>query len=210
MYQILIADDHVVTRRGLKEILRDEFSELQIAEASNSAETLEKISTQTWDLLLLDIVMPGLSIIEILTQIRRLRPTMPILVLTAIAEMEYVVRTLKAGANGYINKQYAAEELITAVKTVLSGQTYLSREAVTALAVTLREENSSHPHSKLSERELQVFNFIARGKTVKEIGGELNVSEKTVGTYLTRIREKTGLVSYVEITRYALQHRLVE
>ena len=210
MLRILIADDHEVTRRGLKDILRDEFAALEVGEAQDAFEALDQLRNGHWDLLLLDIVMPGMNIIEALGEIRRIRDRMPVLVLTAISEMEYVVRTLKAGANGYINKQSASAELITAVRTVLAGQTYLSGEAITALAHTLRDDERSLPHRKLSERELQVFLYIARGKTVKEIAGDLEVSDKTVGTYLARIKEKTSLVSYVEITRYALQHRLVD
>ena len=210
MHRILIADDHEVTRRGLKEILKDEFGKLHFEEACDSAETLKKIASQPWDLLLLDIVMPGMKIGEVLAEVRRLRPTLPVLVLTAVSEVEYITSTLKAGANGYINKQHASDQLIVAVKTVLAGQTYLSSEAVTALAATLRGPQTTLPHTRLSERESQVFLSIAHGKTVKEIAGELAVSDKTVGTYLARIREKTCLVSYVEITRYALQNHLVK
>lgn len=210
MLKILIADDHAVTRRGLREILQDTYGEVEIGEAADAAEAIRLAESKRWDLLLLDIVMPGMNIIDALEVFRERFPTMPVLVLTAISEMEYVVRTLKAGAKGYINKQYATDELIRAVGKVLAGETFLSGDAIAHLAASLREDAATMPHHKLSERELQVFCLIARGRTIKEIAGDLEVSDKTVGTYLARIKEKTDLVSYVEITRYALQHRLVD
>ncbi|HVU22678.1 MAG TPA: response regulator transcription factor [Opitutus sp.] len=210
MLRILIADDHEVTRRGLKEILQDEFGDVHTDDAHDAAETLRLVAAHAWDLVLLDIIMPGMNVVEVLAEIRRLRPAVPVLILTAVSEMEYVVRTLKAGANGFINKRHASDELIAAIRKVLAGETYLSGEAITSLAATLRGGEPELPHQRLSERELQVFRLIARGKTVKEIAGDLGVSDKTVGTYLARIKEKTGLVSYVEITRYALHHQLVD
>ncbi len=209
MLKILIADDHAVTRRGIREILKDEFDDVSIEEVEDGLQLIKKLSGPTWDLILLDIIMPGMNVVEVLTEIRRQCPDTPVLVLTSISEMEYVFRTLKAGANGYISKQHVSDELVLAIKKVLAGETYLTGDAVTKLAATLRDDTTQLPHHKLSKREMEVFLFIARGFSVKEIGGELNLSEKTVGTYLSRVREKTGLVSYVEITRYALQNRLV-
>ena len=210
MLHILIADDHEVTRRGLKEILRDEYGQLHVEETADAAALLRKIPERKWDLVLLDIVMPGMNVIDALAQIRALRPKLPVLILTAIGEMEFVIRTLKAGANGYISKQHASQELILAVKKVLAGETFLSSDAVSMLAENLRGESKPQPHHSLSEREMQVFRLIARGRAIKEIASELDVSDKTIGTYLARIKEKTGLVSYVEIARYALQNRIVD
>lgn len=208
---ILVADDHEVVRRGLKDILDDEFNKPKIGEASNSTEVLELLADRKWDLILLDILMPGPGISEVITEIRKCLPQVPILILTAVSELEYAVRTLKAGANGYITKQYASDELLVAIKKVLAGETYVNSETVRELAATLREDGRPlMPHHKLSPRELEIFCLIARGKSIKEIASDLKVSDKTIGTHVTRIREKTGLVSYVEITRYALQKKLVE
>jgi two-component system, NarL family, invasion response regulator UvrY len=207
-----VADDHAVTRRGVKEILQDEFANVEFGEAFSADETCALATADRWDLILLDIMMPGASIVDTLTQIRRHKPSVPILILTAAGETEYAVRTLKAGANGFINKQHATDELIVAIKRVMAGETYLSSAAAKEITAALRgnDPNAPSAYLTLSERERQVFRLIAGGKTVKEIAGELEVSDKTVSTYLSRIREKTGLVSYVEITRYALQQRLVE
>jgi two-component system, NarL family, invasion response regulator UvrY len=207
-----VADDHAVTRRGVKEILQDEFANVEFGEAFSADETCALATADRWDLILLDIMMPGASIVDTLTQIRRHKPSVPILILTAAGETEYAVRTLKAGANGFINKQHATDELIVAIKRVMAGETYLSSAAAKEITAALRGNDTNAPSAylTLSERERQVFRLIAGGKTVKEIAAELEVSDKTVSTYLSRIREKTGLVSYVEITRYALQQRLVE
>lgn len=209
--KILVADDHAVTRRGVKEILQDEFGKVEIGEAFSAIEAREMAANGNWNLLILDILMPGGNVVDTLTEIRRTNEKIPILILTAAGETQYAVRTLKAGANGFINKQYATDELVTAVRRVLAGETYLSAAAANEVTAALRGDDTRSPSAylSLSERERQVFRAIAKGQTVKEIAGELEVSEKTVGTYLARIREKTGLVSYVEITRYALQQGLV-
>lgn len=210
MPKILVADDHEVTRRGIRDILLEEFENLSIEETQDATETLEKAIHEDWDLILLDILMPGMNVTQLLKEIREVHPDTPILILTAVTEMEYVIRTIKAGANGYISKQHASDDLVAAIRKVLSGETYLSSDAISELVANLRGEDPEMPHQKLSHREMQVFRSIAMGKTIKEIGSELSLSEKTVGTYLSRIKEKTGLISYVEITRYAMQHRLVE
>jgi two-component system, NarL family, invasion response regulator UvrY len=206
---ILVADDHEVVRRGLKDILADEFDKVRIGEARDSKETLTLVAERKWDLILLDIVMPGPDIVEVISEIRKRQPDVPILILTAVSELEYAVNTIKAGANGYITKQYASDELLLAIKKVLAGETYLSGETVKELAATLRGGEEKQ-HQKLSPRELEIFCLIAKGESVKEIAADLNCSDKTVSTHLSRIKEKTGLSSYVEITRYALQNRLVE
>lgn len=208
---ILIADDHAITRRGMKEILQDEFGRVTVGEARDLADVRAQLGKRSWDLMLLDIIMPGVvNIVDLLVEIRSQHRTMPILILTAVGETEYAVRTLKAGANGYITKQRAPDELILAVRQVMAGQTYLSPAALNEVTAALRGKEGDQPHEALSERELQVFTLIAKGETLKEIAADLGVSEKTIGTYLARIRDKTGLVSYVEIARYAIQHRLAD
>ena len=210
VHNILIADDHEVVRRGLKGLLEEEFDELVFGECADSDGVMNLLDERKWDLILLDILMPRMSIIDMLKAIRERDADVPILILTALSEAEYAVSTLKAGANGYITKQYASDELKLAVRKVMAGESYLTSEAIAALAQDLRGEVGTLPHEALSKRELEVMCLIAQGKAVKQIAFELSVSAKTVGTYVARIREKTGLENYVEITRYALQHGLVD
>jgi two-component system, NarL family, invasion response regulator UvrY len=208
--RMLIADDHEVVRRGLKLILLEEFRDAQVGESGNARETLEQLAAREWDLVLLDINMPGQSGLEVLAEIKRRRPKTPVLILSASTESEYAVRTIRAGAAGFINKQHAADELITAIRKVMSSGTYVSAAVANQLAYAVKRGAAQAVHEKLSDRELEVFRLIALGKSVKVIAGELALSEKTVGTYIGRIKEKTGLSSYVAITRYALQNKLVE
>jgi len=207
--QVLIADDHEVVRRGMVNLLREEYDEIDISEASNGREVVEYLASSKTDLILLDILMPDTNVVDLLAEIRQRDAIVPILILTAASETEFAVRTLKAGANGYITKRHASDQLIAAVRQVLAGEIYLSSAAADAVAAGLRCGSSSMPHESLSRRELEVFLLIAEGKTVKQIAYELSLSDKTVGTYITRIREKTGLLTYVEIARYAIHHHLV-
>lgn len=208
MLNILITDDHEVVRRGLQDILRGEFEQLQFGEASCSADVLARTAERHWDLILLDIEIPGDGVIDMIERIRAADADTRILILTVVADAEYAVRTLKAGAHGYITKQHTSEELISAVKQVLSGGTYVTRETVIALAS--KRGSPGIPHEMLSQRELEVLCYIARGKSVKQVAREMRLSGKTVATYITRIKEKTGLHNYVEMARYALRHHLVE
>jgi two-component system, NarL family, invasion response regulator UvrY len=210
MVRMLIADDHEVVRRGLKLILIEEFSGAQIGESANAREMLEQVAAREWDLVLLDINMPGRTGLDALAEVKELRPNLPVLILSVYPEAEFAERTLRAGAAGYINKQFASDEILLAVRKVLSGGTYVSATIAEKLASSLKGGDSRALHEKLSDRELEVFRLIALGKSVKEIAGELALSEKTVGTYIGRIKEKTRLSSHVEITRYAFQNRLVE
>jgi DNA-binding NarL/FixJ family response regulator len=206
--KVLVVDDHEVTRRGIREILHDAFDEVQVFEAEDPEDALGQLN-ETWDLILLDICMPGSNVLDLLGRIRSANRTVPVLVLTALNEVEYVVQTMKAGANGLIHKHRAADELVGAIEKVASGGTYLHPDTAIAIATSLREEKPVQPHEKLSAREHEIFCLIARGRAVKEIAAHLGISDKTVATYLARIREKTGLTSHVEIARYALQKGLV-
>ena len=206
----MIADDHEVTRLGIQRILLDRFPGVQVAEAADMASTVAHVRDHACDLILLDVMMPGENIIAVLKKIRMLNASVPILILTAATELEYVVQTMKAGANGVIHKHRAAEDLLDAITKVASGGNYLHPDTAAAVATSLVPSSNPSPHTKLSSRELEIFRLIASGRAVKEIAGDLELSEKTVATYLARIREKTGLTSHVEIARYALQHRLVD
>jgi DNA-binding NarL/FixJ family response regulator len=210
MLKIIIADDHTVVRHGLKEILTRELGKLKIAEAKDAREATMLLAKDKWDLILLDINMPGRSGLDVLSEARRLCPATPVLVLSAYPEKEFAVRAFKLGASGYLNKQSAFDELITAVKRILAGGKYVTTSLAELMASGLGPGPEQSPHETLSNRELQVLRMIAAGKAIKEIASELSLSEKTVGTYRMRIAEKMHLASNVELTRYALQHQLVE
>jgi two-component system, NarL family, invasion response regulator UvrY len=210
MIRILIADDHEVVRRGLKDILAEEFDKLRIGEATQANEILDAVRKQEWDVVLLDINLPGRSGLDVLEELRRLFPRLPVVVLSAFPEADYALRAFKLGAAGYVNKQSASDELLVALRKALAGGKYVTSSLAEKLAANLAGEVSSEPHESLSNRELQVLRMIAGGKTIKEIAAELFLSDKTVGTYRTRLSEKMGLGTNVELTRYALQHRLVD
>jgi DNA-binding NarL/FixJ family response regulator len=210
MLKIMIADDHTVVRHGLKEILTRQLGKLRIAEAKDAREATALLEKEKWDLILLDINMPGRSGLEVLNDSRQLCPGAAVLVLSAYPEKEFAIRAFKLGAAGYLNKQSAFEELITAVRKVLAGGKYVTAALAETLAGHLGQGLAGAPHEALSDRELQVLRLIAVGKTLKEIAAELSLSEKTVGTYRLRLAEKMRLASNVELTRYALQHQLVE
>ncbi|WP_293458762.1 response regulator transcription factor [Phenylobacterium sp.] len=207
---MLIAEDHEVTRRGIRELLREAVGEAEVTEAEDVPSLTERLSQQTWDLILLDIIMPGGSILDSIRQIRASDASVPILVLTAATELEYVMQSMSAGANGLAHKHLPGDELIEAIRKVARGGTYLHSETAVEIAKSLRGDGPALLHERLSERELDVFRAVARGRAVKEIAGDLGISDKTVATYLGRIREKTGLINHVEITRYALQNGLVD
>jgi two-component system, NarL family, invasion response regulator UvrY len=210
MTRILIVDDHEIVRRGLKQILTDAFPELQVGEASDARQALEAARRQPWDVVLLDINMPGRSGLDALEDLKALHPHMPVVVLSAFPEADFALRSLKLGACGYVNKQSASDELLSAIRKGLSGGRYITPALAEKLAANLAGEVSGAPHETLSNRELQVLRLIASGKTVKEIAAQLCLSEKTVGTYRTRISAKMGLATNVDLTRYALQHKLVD
>lgn len=210
MKRVLIADDHAITRRGLRELLQDAYEGLQVIEVGDADAAIEQACREDFDLVLLDVLMPGPGILPTLARIRQARPGLPVLVLTGSSELQYVIETMQAGANGLIHKHQAADELLHAIQCVATGGAYLHAQTAVAVARALQAPKARLPHEGLSARELDVFCRIARGQAVKEIGYELGLSGKTVATYLARIREKTGLTGHVEMARYALQHRLVE
>jgi DNA-binding NarL/FixJ family response regulator len=210
MIRALIVDDHLIVRRGLKEIFSDEFSELEIGEAENSRAALEMITTQDWDIVLLDINLPGRNGLEVLSEIKRLRPRTPVLVVSAYPEEEFAIRSLKLGASGFLSKGSASDEMVAAARKAMAGGKYVTTLLAEKLAATLGSDIQHDPHESLSSRELQVLRMIANARTIKEIAGELALSEKTVGTYRLRIAKKLGLNSNVELTRYAMKHRLVD
>jgi DNA-binding NarL/FixJ family response regulator len=210
MIRALIVDDHQIVRRGLKEVFADEFSELETGEAENSRAALELITTQDWDIVLLDINIPGRNGLEVLSEIKRLRPHTPVLVVSAYPEEEFAIRSLKLGASGYLNKGSVSDEVVAAARKAMAGGKYVTALLAEKLAATMGTDLQHAPHESLSGRELQVLRMVASGQTIKEISAELALSEKTIGTYRARIAKKLGLNSNVELTRYAMQHQLVD
>ena len=206
---VLIADDHAIVRKGLIQLLREEYPAAKITECSNSAEVHEKAKTKIWDFILLDISMPGRNGVDILKQLRGDGIKAPVLMLSMHPEDQYALRVLKAGASGFLNKESATEELITAVRKVLSGKKYISNSLAEKLAEGAGDSNKPL-HELLSDREMQVFQLLASGKSVSEVADEISLSVNTISTYRTRILEKLKLSNNAEITRYALDNNLIE
>lgn len=208
--RVLIIDDHAIVRRGIASLLRESFEELETGEAGDAREGLAEVLQDGWDLVIADISMPGRDGLDLIRDIRREKPATPVLVVSSHAENDYAVRAIKAGASGYLSKNSAADTLVTAVRRVLSGRRYISPELAERLAENLAGDGADAGHETLSNREFQVLQLIASGRSIKEIGADLSLSEKTVATYRSRIAAKMGLGSNVELTRYALRHGLVE
>lgn len=196
-------------RHGLKQILADEFKRAVFGEARNAQEALNHIWKSPWDVVVLDITMPGRSGLEVLREIRKSRPKLPVLVLSMHPENQFAVRVLKRGANGYMTKESAPEELVGAIKKVLAGGRYVSPDLAEKLASYVSIDSQKTPQELLSDREFQVLRLIASGKIVSEIGKELSLSVKTISTYRARILEKMGMKNNAELMHYAIQHQLV-
>ena len=210
MISILIADDHAILRRGLKEILADELEGAILDEAGNAQEVLAQIQSRAWDLLILDITMPGRSGLDLLRDLQQLQPKLPVLVLSMHPENQYAKRVLRAGAAGYMNKETAPKELVKAVRKVLAGGRYVSAALAEKLAADLSADAARLPHERLSDREFEVLRMIASGKTASQIAEELHLSVTTVSTYRARILEKMGMTNNAEMMRYAMDNRLVD
>ena len=206
---ILIADDHAIVRKGLSQIIREEFSFAEITEAINSLEVFEKIKEKKWDIILLDISMPGRNGVEILKQLRVNDAATPILMLSMHPEEQYALRVLKAGACGYLCKESATDELIIAMKKVISGKKYITLSLAEKLIETSSDLSAESLHKKLSDREMQVLQLLAKGKPVSEIGQEISLSVNTISTYRARILEKLGLTNNAEIMHYAIDNNLM-
>ena len=209
MISILIADDHAIFREGLRQILEDVPDMAVAGEASSGQEVLEKVSKNDYDLLLLDIAMPGLSGLETLKLLKNQKPKLRVLVLSMYPEDQYAVRAIKAGAYGYITKASASEELIGAIRKISGGGRYISASIAEKLLFNLEPEHDRPLHERLSDREYQILCLIARGRTVGEIAEELCLSVKTVSTHRTHILEKMRLKTNAELTNYALKFGLV-
>lgn len=205
----LVADDHAIVRKGLVQLIREEFPSAEIVEVSDSFQVLEMVRKSHFDLIMLDISMPGKNGIEILKQIKAEKIKSPVLMLSMHSEDQYALRTLKAGASGFLNKDTATEELIIAINKILSGKKYISSNMAEKLAEEMGEKSKKSGHENLSDRELQVLTLIASGKTVSEIADEINLSVNTISTYRARILEKLSLNNNAEITRYCFDNDLI-
>jgi two-component system invasion response regulator UvrY len=210
LIRILIADDHAILRRGLKEILEDELVGAIFGEAGNAQEVVTQVRSQAWDLVILDINMPGRSGFDLLGDLRQLRPELPVLVLSVHPEDQYAKRVLRAGAAGYMNKETAPRELVKAVRKVLAGGRYVSEAFAEKLALDLGAKAVRLPHEKLSDREFEVMRMIASGKTVSQIAEELHLSVTTVSTHRAGILKKMGMANNAELMRYVLENRLID
>ena len=210
MIKILIADDHPIVRQGLKQILLEEFERPVLGEAQNCQEVLELVQKQDWDVVVLDISMPGRGGLEVLKELKQARPKLPVLILSLHPEDQYAVRALRAGAAGYMTKEVAPEELVKTIKKIREGGKYVSPTLAEKIAFDLEKETGNLLHETLSDREYQVMMLIASGKKLSEIAEELSLSVKTIGTYRTRILEKMKMKTNAELTFYAVRHQLIE
>ena len=210
MLRVLIADDHAVVRQGLRQILGGIPELGTVGEANNGQATLDMVRAEPWDVLVLDMSMPGRGGLDILRDVRRERPQTRVLVLSMHPEDQFAVRTLKAGASGYMTKESAPEELVAAVRKIITGGRYVSATLAEKLAFDVDRDNDRPLHETLSDREFQVLRLLASGRTVQQIADELMLSAKTISTYRARVLEKLKMKTNAELIYYAIQNRLVE
>lgn len=206
--KVLIADDHPIVRKGIIQLMEDAYPEMEAFEVTSGNEALKRINEESWDLIILDISMPGINGIEVLKQARKNGVNVPILILSMQAEEHYALRTLKAGASGFVSKESAGEELEKAITKIMKGKKYLSPNVYEIIAQNIGEEAILF-HNKLSDREMEVMTHIASGKTVSEIAEQLSLSVNTISTYRLRVLEKLRLQNNSEITRYAFEFGLI-
>ncbi len=209
MTRILIADDHSVVRKGLKQILVEEFPSVHIGEVADAESLIKEVIASTWDVIITDLSMPGRSGLDALQQIKQHYPKLPVLILSVHPEEQYALRVLKAGAAGYLNKDMASEELVNAVHRVLSGRKYISPSVAEKLAVSLDKDGDKLPHEYLSDREFDVLKLIASGNSVSQIAELLSLSSTTVSTYRARIMAKMNLKNNTSLTLYAIENKII-
>jgi len=206
---IIIVDDHAVVRKGIKQILKDEGDITDVAEASNSEELFSQLNSRAWDVIILDITLPGKNGLDVLIELKQKKPDVKVLILTMHPEEEIAIRALKSGAAGYLNKDSVPGELTKAIKRISEGGKYISSSLGEKLAMYFDKDINKQLHELLSGREFQILCLIASGNTLTDIAEKLSISIKTVSTYRTRILEKMDMKSNVELTHYAIKHKLV-
>lgn len=207
--RILIADDHAIVRRGLSEILLEEYPSAVVEEVGDADTLLKRALEDNWDIVISDLMMPGRSVLEVLQQIKQHAAQLPVLVLSIFPEEQYATRVLKAGASGYINKDAAPTELVKAVQRILQGRKYITPDIAEMLASDLTLATDKAPHELLSDREFHVMKLLAEGKTISDIAEMLSLSPTTISTYRARIMEKMKMRANAELARYALENRLI-
>ncbi len=207
--RILIADDHAIVRRGLKQLLLEEYPSATIVEVDDAESLVNKTMLEKWDVVICDLSMPGRSGLDALRQIKQTSPSPPVLIMSMHPEDQYALRVLKAGASGYLGKDNIHDELINAIRIALLGKKYITPSIAEKLADAIDADNEKPPHELLSDRELDVFKLLASGKSVSEIAAQLSLSITTVSTYRSRILEKMKIRSNAEMTRYALEMKLI-
>lgn len=210
MYKILIADDHPIVRKGLRQILEEGGIVRNVTEAGTGKEAVEKVRNSSFDAALLDISMPEMSGLDALDEIKRLKPSLPVLILSIYPEEEYAVRALRSGASGYMTKKSAPDELITAIRKIVRGGRYISPSLADFLASHLTDESSKPLHETLSNREFQVMRMIAAGRSLKEIAFDLSLSPKTISTFRTRILQKMQIQNNADLIQYAIKNNLID
>ncbi len=210
MIRILIADDHALIREGLSKVFSREADFDVVAAAEDANQAIDWVRNNDLDVVILDVNMPGQSGIDALQRILELKPELPVLMLSMLPERNFAVRMLRAGAAGFVSKESAAEEIVEAVRRVAAGNKYVSPAAADHLAAELSKPDGAEPHSQLSNREFQVLRMIASGSNTREMSEDLNLSVNTIATYRRRILQKLGLRSDVDVTRFALEHKLLD
>jgi two-component system invasion response regulator UvrY len=209
MMRILIADDHAIVRRGLKQLLLEEYPSAVIEEVDDAEGLVNKTMMEKWDVVICDLSMPGRSGLDALRQIKQTSPSLPVLIMSMHPEDQYALRVLKAGASGYLGKDNIHDELINAIRTAMLGKKYITPSIAEKLAEAFDTDSEKAAHELLSDRELDVFKLLASGKSVSEIAAQLSLSITTVSTYRSRILEKMKIRSNAEMTRYALEMKLI-
>ena len=209
MIRILIADDHTIVRKGLRQILAEEFTDAIIEEVADAEDLIKKVIMEKWDIVISDLSMPGKSGLEAIPHIKQLNPTLPVLILSIHPEEQYAIRVLKAGAAGYLSKDTAPDELVTAVRRVLLGKKYITLSIAEKIADNFEKDTERKLHESLSDRELYVFKMIASGKAVSEVAESLSLSVTTVSTYRARVMAKMNMKTNANLTLYAIENNLL-
>jgi DNA-binding NarL/FixJ family response regulator len=210
MIKILVADDHTIVREGLKQIFVGTHDMAVTDEARNGQEVIKKVENNDYDIVILDISLPGRSGLDVLKQLKSVKPELPVLILSMYPEEQYAVRSLRAGASGYLTKESASQELISAIRKITQGRKYIKSSLAEKIAFELEADTNKSLHEALSDREYQVLCMIASGKTVMEIARALSLSVKTISTHRARILKKMKLKNNAQMIRYAIKHNLVE